>query len=214
VSCAQCQGIEQEFGDGMARRELRRYKRKGATGTTRMLLDAIVAEGVEGRSFLDIGGGVGVIQHELMAAGAASGTSADASPAYLAAARSEAESRGYANHMTYRDGDFVELAPDLDDADIVTLDRVICCYPDMPALVQASASRAKHVWAAVLPREDRFYVRMALALINLTQRIRRRPFRVFGHSTQAVEDHLTSLGYARAYRGTSFIWQVFVFTRA
>ena len=116
--------------------------------------------------------------------------------------------------MTYRDGDFVELAPDLDDADIVTLDRVICCYPDMTALVNASAARANHVWAAVLPREDRFHVRMGLAFINLMQRIRRRPFRVFGHSTQAVEDQLTSLGYARAYRGTSFIWQVLVFTRA
>ena len=61
--------------------------------------------------------------------GAAEGTSADASPAYLAAARTEAESRSYANRMRYVDGDFVEPAGELDAADIVTLDRVVCCYP-------------------------------------------------------------------------------------
>ena len=214
MSCAQCQGIEQEFGDAIARRELRRYRKKGATGTTRVLLDAIGDQGVEGRSFLDIGGGVGVIHHELMAAGASSGLGADASPSYTAVARSEALSRGYADRMNYRDGDFVEAAPDIPDADIVTLDRVICCYHDMPALVDASASRARRVYGLVFPRDERRHVRFGIAVLNLIQRIRRRPFRVFVHPRAEVERRLADLGFQRVFHGTSFIWQVLVFTRA
>jgi len=214
VSCAQCVGIQQEFGDTRARRELRRYRRKGATGTTRMLLDTIIRQGIEGRTFMDIGGGVGVIQHELMAVGAAAGVNADASPAYLAAARSEATSRGYADRMTYVEGDFVELTPDLPDVDIVALDRVICCYHDMPALVDTSASRARRVYGVVIPRDESRLMRLGIAVINLGQRLRRRPFRVFAHARVDLERRLGDLGFARIYHGTSFLWQVLVFTRA
>ncbi len=179
-----------------------------------MLVDAIANEGIEGRSFLDIGGGVGVIHHEFMAAGASSGLGADASASYTEAARSEATSRGYLDRMTYRDGDFVDLAPDIPDADIVTLDRVICCYDDMPALVDASATHARQVYGLVFPRDERRHVLIGIALINLVQRIRRRPFRVFIHPRAEVERRLTDLGFQRVFRSTSFIWQVLVFTRA
>jgi predicted RNA methylase len=111
VSCAPCQGIAEQFDRRVAGRELRRFQRRGPTGTTRRLVDAIAARGVSGRSLLDIGGGVGAIQHHLTASGASSGTCVDASPAYL-----------------------------------VPLDRVVGCHPDMPALIDASASRARHVY--------------------------------------------------------------------
>lgn len=211
--CAQCQGIRQEFGDGVARRELRRYRRRGPTGTTRSLLEALRRGGIGGCSFLDIGGGVGVIQHELLLAGAASGTSVDASPAYLDAARSEAQRRGIDRRMQYREGDFVELASTLPDADVVTLDRVLCCYPDMPALVDASARRARRFWGAVIPREERRAVRLGIAFINLVQRLRRRPFRVFGHPRIDIERRLRNLGFDGYFESTSFLWRVLVFER-
>jgi 2-polyprenyl-3-methyl-5-hydroxy-6-metoxy-1,4-benzoquinol methylase len=214
VSCAQCVGIQQEFGDSRARKELRRYRKKGATGTTRMLIDAVIQHGIEGRSFMDVGGGVGIIQHELMGVGAASGVSPDASPAYLAAARTEATSQGYADRMTYLEGDFVELAPDLPEVDIVTLDRVLCCYHDMPTLVDTSASHARGVYGVVLPRDERRLMRFGIAVLNLIQRLRRRPFRVFAHPRVEVERRLGELGFSRVYHGTSFLWRVLVFTRA
>ena len=49
---------------------------------------------VGGATLLDIGGGVGAIRHELLAAGATSVTSVDASGPYLDAARSESKRRG------------------------------------------------------------------------------------------------------------------------
>jgi magnesium-protoporphyrin O-methyltransferase len=105
MSCAQCQGIAQEFDDRRARRELRRYRKRGPAGTTRMLLEAITAQGMEDASFLDVGGGIGVIQHELMSAGASGGTYVDGSPANLAVAREEGRRRGHGDHIQYRHGD-------------------------------------------------------------------------------------------------------------
>ena len=114
------------FDEGTARRQLDAYRRKGPQKPTRLLVDAIRAQGVAGHTLLDIGGGVGVIQHELLAAGASQSLDIDASRPYLAAAHLEAERRGLAEREEHRYGDFVELAGEVEAADIVTLDRVIC----------------------------------------------------------------------------------------
>jgi len=212
VSCAQCQGIVQEFDGRVARRELRRFRRRGATGTTGLLLDALVERGVSGLSFLDIGGGVGILQHGLMASGASSGTSVDASPAYLSAARGEADTRGYRDRMRYVEGDFVTVAPQIDEADVVTLDRVVCCYPDMPALIDASASRARRLYGLVFPREHPLMV-TGTFLLNVFQRLRRRPFRVFLHGTAAVDARIRSHGLRPVWLCRTFFWQARLYLR-
>ena len=196
----------------MARRQLERYRRKGPGRTTALLIEAVVADGVAGRTFLDIGGGVGAVQHELMERGAAGGTSADASPAYLAAARSEAVARGYADRVRYLEGDIVEMAAGIDPSDVVTLDRVVCCYPDMPAMLRAAAPLARRVLGMVIPRGTRL-VRSGVALVNLFQRIRRHPFRVFVHDPGQIEAVLAGQGMSRRHVRDGFLWRVVVFGR-
>jgi magnesium-protoporphyrin O-methyltransferase len=73
----------------MAAADLTKYRAKGPPPWARTLIDAIKAEGVDGATLLDIGGGIGVIQHELLASGAARATNVEASSAYLSAARGE-----------------------------------------------------------------------------------------------------------------------------
>ena len=106
-----------------------------------------------GATLLDIGGGVGVAQLDLLSAGLRSATDVDASSAYLDVAREEAQRRGYSERVSYRHGDLVALAPEIEPADIVTLDRVICCYHDMPALVRASAAKARRLYGLVYPHD-------------------------------------------------------------
>ena len=212
MSCAQCKGIVQEFDDRLARKELRRYRRRGPAGTTRTLLDALREVGVAGRSFVDVGGGVGAVQHGLMAAGASHGTHVDASPSYLAAARDEAQRLGHADRMRYVQGDFVTLASGLDAADLVTLDRVVCCYHDMPALVDASASRARFLYGLVFPREH-WFMRLGVWGLNCIQRIRRRPFNVFLHGTTAVEARIRSHGFRKILHAHSPLWQIHLYRR-
>lgn len=178
-----------------------------------MLLDALAGTGANGASFIDVGGGVGAIQHELMRGGAASGTSVDASPAYLATARDEAQGQGYADRMRYVEADFVEAQADIESADLVTLDRVVCCYPDMPALVDASASRAGRAYGLVYPREN-ILSKIAIRLVNLVQWLRRSPFRAFIHPTAAVEARVETHGLTRTYHAHWTMWQVALFTRS
>ena len=212
MTCCQCQGIEQMFDDRMARRQLRHYRRKGPAKATRRLLDAIAAGGIGGRTFIDVGGGVGAIQHDLMDRGAARGTSADASPAYLAAARAEAGARGYVSRMHYVDGDFVERAAGLEAADIVTLDRVVCCYPDMPAMLGAAASLASRTVGLIIPRGTRL-MRFGVGVANLIQRLRRHPFRIYVHDPDEVEAVLAEHGMSRRYLRDGLVWRVMVFGR-
>ena len=212
MACAQCRGIEDMFGDKMARRQLRQYRRKGPAKGTRLLLEAISDASIAGGTFIDIGGGVGAIQHELIARGAARGTGADASPAYLAAARSEAEARGYADRMLYVEGDFVREANKVAAADIVTLDRVVCCYPDMPALLGAAAPLARRTLGLIIPRGTRF-MRCGIAVVNLFQRLRRHPFRVYVHDPAEVEAVLARHGLSRRYLRDGMVWRVLVVGR-
>ena len=212
ITCCHCEGLERQFGRRTADWELRRFRRRGPSRTTRLLVDGVRAEGVGGRTLLDIGGGVGAVHHLLLDAGATTAVHVDVSPEYLRAASDEAARLGHAERVRFLRGDFVETAPELEQADIVTLDRVICCYPDMPALVGGAAEKARHVFAAVYPRETRF-VRAGIALVNLAMRIRRSPFRVFLHPPAAIHAMLVRHGFARRSLRRTVVWEVAVYAR-
>ena len=153
-----CDGYASPIDDSTAQDDRARYHAGGPDRTTRMLLDMIEAQFESGMSVLDVGGGIGVIDLELLKAGAGRAVLVEASPEYLEAARDEARQAGLADRIEVVAGDFVRHAADIDAADIVTLDRVVCCYPDADALVSASAAKAMRLYGLVLPR-DRWYVR-------------------------------------------------------
>jgi len=178
-----------------------------------MLLGAIRAQGVEGKTLLDIGGGVGTIQHELLAAGVKEAVDVDASSAYLKTARKEARRLGLEERIQYRHGNFVELAREVARADIVTLDRVICCFDEMEDLVQASAGKARRMYGLVYPL-DAWWTRMGVRWINFTRRLRRDDFRIFAHPTSVVESVLDRNGLKRVFRRRWGMWQVALFVKA
>src|SRR3989304_1145526 len=135
--CPQCLGLEQEFNSDVARRELRRDRRRGPDRSTRVLIEQIRGRGVDGWTLIDIGGGVGAIQHALLEGGALRASSIDVSSAYHAAADEEARHRELADRIDRFHGDFVAVAGQVPTSDVVTLDRVLCCYPDVEGLVRA-----------------------------------------------------------------------------
>jgi magnesium-protoporphyrin O-methyltransferase len=208
----QCRGIEQIFDDTIAVRDLQEYKQKGVKKTTRLLLNAIESLGVENASLLDIGGGIGAIQLELLQAGVGRVTNVDASPAYSKTACDEAARRGWGDQVDYHVGNFVDLAPTLESAEIVTLDRVICCYNEMPALVRASVARAQRVYGVVLPR-DVWWIKVGIGLFNGVQRLLRHPFRIFAHSTKEMEALVLARGFQRVFVNRGIFWQVRVYAK-
>ena len=194
--------------------EMRKYREKGPIPSTKALIDALIAEGVEGATVLDIGGGIGAVQHELLAAGAAHVTSVEASASYLEAAREEARRRGIEDRVTYRHGDFVELAESVPPADIVTLDRVINVYPDWKRLVELSAGHAQHLHGLVCPR-DTPMVRFVILVMNMVLRLGQEPVRAAIRSADEIERIARENGLApHASQIAGPAWQVMVYRRA
>jgi 2-polyprenyl-3-methyl-5-hydroxy-6-metoxy-1,4-benzoquinol methylase len=201
------------FNPRTARRELRRYRSQGPSKTTRLLLDALLEQRGDDRTLLDIGGGVGAIPHELLQKGFAQAVQVDASSAYLAVSEREAVRRGNRDRITYHHGDFVDMATTFDDADVVTLDRVLCCYPDVERLVTTSAAKAQHLYGVVFPRE-RLITRVGTILANVWFRLRGSAFRTYLHPTEQVESTLHRCGFHRTSFAQSFLWQVATYARS
>ncbi|RMH78740.1 MAG: class I SAM-dependent methyltransferase [Calditrichaeota bacterium] len=212
MSCPQCAGLERLFNRRFARLELWMYHRKGPAKTTRLLIEAVKSLPVEGATLLDIGGGIGAIQHHLLKAGMNRAIHVDASTAYIQSAREEARRQGLLERIEYHHGDFVELAPTLPEADVVTLDRVICCYPDMPGLVSASLSKARRLYGLVFPR-DVWYVKVGRPLLNFGCWITRNPYRFYVHPSREVDALITGEGFSRVFFRKTFTWQVVVYRR-
>jgi hypothetical protein len=208
----QCDGIERCFNPRRVTSELERYRKRGLAKSSRLLVEALREQGVEGLTLLDIGGGVGAVIHALLQAGARQATDVDASAAYLSVAQNEAERRGLAERISFEHGDFVALAPTLPAAGIVTLDRVICCYDDMPALVGLSAARAQKLYGVVYPR-DTWWIRLFMRVQNVIMRAMRAPMRFFVHPTAAVEVAIRAQGLERRFYRTAGPWQVVVYAR-
>ena len=212
MGCCQCQGIENMFDKKAANRQLKRYLKKGPSKTTSMLLDAINKKGVQGLNFLDIGGGIGAIQYDLIKAGASNGTSIEASSAFFDVVKEEALQNGLAERVNFKYGDFSTAAGDVDSADIVTLDKVICCYDNMSELVGLSSKLARKIYAVIYPR-DVWWTKLALLMMNFYPRIKGSSFRVFIHPTKKVEEIIFGNGLKRNYYATTLFWQVAIFTR-
>jgi len=213
VSCCSCEGYQSQFGDKHAAKDLRRYHRKGPDKTTRLLLDQLTAAGVRGASLLDIGAGIGVVHHELLETGADSVVHVDATAANIDAAGAEAARRGHTPRVRFLQGDFLALAPGLTTADVVTLDRVICCYPEMEQLVSQSAARAGRLWGAVYPRE-RLLFKAFVRIGNGIRRMLGNDFRTFIHSTDAIDSTLRRAGFELRSMKQTYGWRAAVYSRS
>src|SRR5574339_1110981 len=169
MPCCRGQDFDRMFDLRRARKDMRAYTRRGARGPTRRLLDAVRASmaerGTADFTHLDIGGGVGVLQHALARDGALQTTAVDASRPYLELLHQAAAERGYEARQTRIEGDFTQVADRVEPATIVTLDKVICCYPDMVTLVRRSARKATVLYGIVIPR-DAVWVRAVAGLVN------------------------------------------------
>ncbi len=186
------QGFASMFDRRNAEDDRDRYRRKGPDRTTRMLLELLAPYRATSSTVLDIGGGIGIIDQELLRAGIGHAVSwmGRRRPC---SRREEARRLDLLDRIEFVEGDFVKLAAAIEPADIVTLDRVVCCYPDAEGLVGGSAARVRTVYGLVLPR-DRFMVRIAVRLENLWMRLRRRAYRAYVHPTARVDEIVAAAG--------------------
>jgi len=212
MSCCRGQNYDRLFGTKAARRELRAYQKRGPRGATRRLLRLVKAAITQPASLLDIGGGVGVIPQEMLKAGASQVTSVEAADAYVATTRRVARDQSYGERWTCVEGDFVERSREVTPADVVTLDKVICCYPDMIALVSLSASKAQKLYGIVVPK-DRWWARAVTNVLNLVLGLLRAEFQSFVHPHAAIDAVVEKAGLRKVATEAHWIWSVRLYAR-
>src|SRR5207253_8885910 len=183
--CCSPKGYRWVFSERSARAEARKYRRKGLDGTSRQIVDFLKTQGVEGRTVLEVGGGIGAIQIELLKAGAARAVSVELTPTYEDVAAGLLSDAGLTDRVERKVMDFAQAASQVDGADVVIMNRVICCYPDMPLLAGAAADHARRMLVMSYPTGAR-WMRVGLGLGNLVLWLLRLGLHVFVHPPRAM----------------------------
>ena len=212
MPCNCCEITDNAFSEAEARAELRNYRKRGPANQTRLILEAIRSLGLKDTALLDIGGGIGAIYHELLNDVAREATHVDASSAYLKKAKEEAARRGNMERVEFIHADFTEVASNLPQADVVTLDRVVCCYPDFRGLLKAAADHSRKAVALTYPRES-WYMRFGFVVLNFFQRLQKDPFRVFLHPVAEMDSLLNREGFERVSLRRLFVWEMALYQK-
>ena len=205
--CCSPRGYRWVFSERSAEAEAKRYRRKGPDATSKRIIEFVREQGVDGRTVLEVGGGIGAIQLELLRAGATTAVSVEITPTYERAARGLLDEAGLADRVERKVMDFAQAAAQVDGADIVILNRVICCYPDMPRLASAAAGHARRLLVMSYPRRA-WWVVAGLGIANWLMWLTRREFRVFAHRPSEIIATGERTGMHTVLDERGFLWTV------
>jgi magnesium-protoporphyrin O-methyltransferase len=215
VACSCCafgDTADRQFTREKVAKELQRYRHKGLGRTARLLRDGLAAARLTTGTLLDVGAGVGGLTLALLDQGMTRATVVEASAAYLAAASDEAARRGRSAIVQFMPGDYVTIGPQVPGATVVTLDRVVCCYPSFEPLLE-QASRHAHGSVALSYPRDRWFVRLGLRVENLLRRLKGNPFRTVLHPPAQMQQVLERCGFELVSRSLTPSWAADVFVR-
>jgi hypothetical protein len=208
MPCSCCTGEALDiFGERGARRELRRYLRNGLGSDDAKLIAAWAEEGgLEGATVVDVGGGIGQVQAELLRRGAAVGSVVEVVPGYERVAAELAQAVDVVDRTSFVLADLLATPDAVGPADIVVLRRVVCCSPSGPELLGLAAGKTRRVLLASYPR-DRLLTRAFSRVENLFFGLIRKRFRSFVHRSEELEREAARLGLRRARTSRGAIWE-------
>ncbi|MBI3545641.1 MAG: methyltransferase domain-containing protein [Gammaproteobacteria bacterium] len=201
-----------KFFSRFARRYHKRYLKKGLEKTQQQLVAGVQQAGVAGASLLEIGCGVGYLHQFLLQHGASQAVGIDLSARMIEEARALAAEQNLSERTAYRQGDFVDLAAEVDAADVSLLDKVVCCYPDAESLVKKSTALTRRVYALTYPR-DRRITRWGSRLMAAVFWLLRSPMRNYVHDPRVIEDWIIAAGFRKQSESTNFLWLTQIYTR-
>ena len=205
--CCDPPGYQTVFSDRFARRIARTYRRRGLSRTQRRMVSFLTDRGIKDASVLEIGGGVGEIQIELLSRGAREATNLEISRSYETQAAALLERFGMTDRVTRQFVDIATSPDEVERADVVVLHRVVCCYPDYERLLSAAASRAKRLLVFSHPPRNLF-TRAMVGCTNLMLRIRGNDFRAFVHPPASMAAAAQAEGLSVSYRHRGLAWQI------
>jgi magnesium-protoporphyrin O-methyltransferase len=207
TSCC-ARDYEKVFGRKTADRDARRFRKRGLRGSAKALAE--LAGDVHGESVLEVGGGVGAIEIELLEAGAQRATSVELASTYEDAAAGLLRERGLSGRAERRVGDFLAEESAILVHDVVVMHRVVCCYPDVDALVGAAAEHARRRLVLTYPQE-RTVLRAVISVVNAVMRVGGSTFRVYVHPFDRIASAAVGMQLVERRR-SGLVWESAAFT--
>jgi SAM-dependent methyltransferase len=187
------------------------YRKRGLSSTGRTILSALKAKGITGSTILEVGCGFGALTLELLKNGASSGVGIDLSPKMLQAAEALAAETGLSNSVSFHlaDGAKEQLSP----SEVVILDSVICCYPEMTALVNNTSGTSTRLYVVAIPDDRRPLTRLLKVFLPLQKvLLRRGGFRFFVHPAGSIIRTVEGREFRLVFDSPAgHIWSVLIF---
>jgi len=205
--CCTPKGYGQIFSERSARVQARRYRRRGLDAMSTRIVTLLKEQGVEGLTLLEVGGGIGAIQIELLKAGLSRAVSVELAPTYEESAAELLRETGFEDRVERRVMDFVNAGAEIEAADIVVMNRVICCYSDLPRLAGAAADHTRGRLVMSFPK-DRWLARVIVWMANVGMAITRREFRIFLHPISQILGVGKQHGLGLSVNRPGDFWQI------
>lgn len=215
-SCCQPENVNDltnRFDRVKAEEAAKDYADDGLTERGEKLIAYLDTETPGFASVLDIGCGVGALHQEMLLRGLVrKAVGVDASASSLEQAANNSENQGLSKKTRYIEGDFA-LDPSLAKAaDVVVMDRVVCCYPELEALLEPAAAKAKHYLLLSYPRDailERFFFFMS----RLQHIVTRSKFRLYYHEPKKIKELVEKAGFHSVQEDREGEWQLSVYER-
>lgn len=206
--------LDNTFNRDRAEGDARDYLKKGLSKRGRKLIRYLLANNERPLTVLDIGCGAGGAHHELLRQGIAGQVvGVDASSAYLAAARANAATLGLSETTHYQQADFALQSDAFAPADLVMMDRVICCYPHLKQLLGAAAAHAQRYLALSYPL-DRWWLRLPLRVVDFGITLFGSRYHPYIHPHADILAIASAAGLRPVHQDRSGLWQITVFSRS
>jgi len=190
----------------------RQYRKHGLEKIQRLLLAGVQSELRVGARILDIGCGVGALHLALLREGASAAVGVEVSQGMLERARRHAEELGFKEKTVYIQGDFVEKRSEIPMSDVAIMDKVVCCYPNVGALVESSARSTSLLLAITHPRNNVIAGLLFKGHIAFA-RLFRLSFHPYWHDWDAMCSTIAGHGFELVFARSTAVWQALVFKR-
>jgi magnesium-protoporphyrin O-methyltransferase len=202
-----CCGADLFFDKKKSNKEYREYLKKGPSKITGKIIKQLSNQMIEGKSLLDVGGGIGALQWWFLAMGGAQTSSIDASSSYLQQSQNHAMENDWDNKTHFIYGDYTEVHSQVHSPDFITLDKVVCCYPNFNEIIEISCGKANSHVALSYPTDD-VISKIIFGLIIVFAKLKRNSFRPYIHPVKSIRILFEQCGYERVSHTITYPWHI------
>ncbi len=208
-----CCGADLFFNKKTAAKEYRQYQKKGPSKATAKIIQQLENQSVEGKSLVDVGGGIGALQWWFLQKGGKQTTDIDASSGYLEQVQNHAKENGWQDKTHFVLGDCTDVYKEIDDPHFITLDKVVCCYPNYKEILESTCEKSTGHISLSYPM-DGMISQAIRGLAVLFFMLKRNPYRPYVHSVKEIRNVFAQKDYQRIAHDFVFPWHVETYVRS